>query len=579
MPASSHACCAEDGRLLPRRYWPRLGVVASWKGPGVNTFIDKCREWYGDIPFRDVGYGSSEFRTGLILSDDGSPNLPVPDTYFYEFIPEDDRDAYRRGDKRPLLLHELELGRRYLIVQTGPHGLYRYDIEDIVEVNGFHGPTPTIAFVQKARTVTSITGEKLYESQVVEAMDRVGARLPDLKPSFFMCLADVEEANYKLCVEFDEPRSPEQLEELATRFEGALGEVNVEYPYKRASLRLRAPEVHQLAPGASVRFIQHVGRNAVMDNQAKIPRLSADVDRYLPALGVRRGDTRRIVRAEPFRLRRSEPRVHGYAYRSADPAAALVLVHGLQSHAGWFDEAADRPAGARLLGLRAGPPRLGLLSRRARGHRRPRRLARRDQRRHPARRHRVPRRPGAPGRTLLRRQPRARLRAGAPAAGGLRRAADPGPACASRLHARREGTHRRCVSAGAARAVPGAPARRALHARPGRARLDPRRPRGRPHADGALRDPDREAGRAHAPHAATARAAVARDRGRAATGSPTTRATARPSPRRWAAAGASPAFDAEHFLLAEPCRDDVLDLLVRWTATVSTPTHQGDLTW
>ena len=279
---------AEDGRLLPRRYWPRLGVVASWKGPGVNTFIEKCRDWYGDIPFRDVGYGSSEFRTGLVLSDDGSQNVPVPDTYFHEFIPEDDREAYRTGARRPLLLHELELGRRYLIVQTGPHGLYRYDIEDIVEVNGFRGRTPTIAFVQKARTVTSITGEKLYESQVVEAMDRVAARLPELKPAFFMCLADVEEANYKLCVEYDEPRSAEQLAELAARFEDALAEVNVEYPYKRASLRLREPEVHQLARGTSVRLIQHIGRNAVMDNQAKIPRLSADVDTYLPVLGVRR---------------------------------------------------------------------------------------------------------------------------------------------------------------------------------------------------------------------------------------------------------------------------------------------------
>jgi len=279
---------AQDGRLLPRRYWPRLDVVASWKGPGVNSFVEKCRDWYGDIPFRDVGYGSSEFRTGLVLSDDGSRNIPVPDTYFYEFIPEDDRDAYRSGAKRPLLLHELELGRRYLIVQTGPHGLYRYDIEDIVEVNGFEGRVPTIAFVQKARTVTSITGEKLYESQVVEAMERVAARRPELKPSFFICLADVEEANYKLCVEYDEPRSPAQLEPLAGLFEAALGEVNVEYPYKRASLRLHDPEVHQLAPGASIRFIQDVGRRAVMDNQAKIPRLSADVDALLPLLGIER---------------------------------------------------------------------------------------------------------------------------------------------------------------------------------------------------------------------------------------------------------------------------------------------------
>jgi acylglycerol lipase len=47
------------------------------------------------------------------------------------------------------------------------------------------------------------------------------------------------------------------------------------------------------------------------------------------------------AQAEPFRLRAGAPHVHGYAWRHPDPAAALVLVHGLQSHAQWFAEAAD----------------------------------------------------------------------------------------------------------------------------------------------------------------------------------------------------------------------------------------------
>jgi hypothetical protein len=235
-----------------------------------------------------VGYGSSEFRTGLVIADDGSRNIPLPDNYFYEFIPEEDRDPYLAGERSPLMLHELQEGRRYLIIQTGPHGFYRYNIEDIVEVNGFYNRTPTINFVQKARTVTSITGEKIYETQVIEAMDRVAARQPDLKPEFFVCYCDADAANYKLCVEFDDGRSPEQLQTLLRLFEEALGEVNIEYPYKRASLRLKDPEVFQLERGASVRFIQFIGRNAVMDNQAKIPRLSRDVDTHFPVFGLER---------------------------------------------------------------------------------------------------------------------------------------------------------------------------------------------------------------------------------------------------------------------------------------------------
>jgi hypothetical protein len=279
---------AEDGRLTPSRYWPDLDVLCSWKGPGVKAFIERCRAWYGDLPFRDVGYGSSEFRTGLALSDHGSPNIPLADNYFYEFIPEDDRAAYLAGSKTPLLLHQLEAGHRYLILQTGPHGLYRYNIEDIVEVNGFRGRSPTIHFVQKARMVTSITGEKIYESQVIEAMDRVAALRPDLKPTFFVCYADIEDANYKLCAEFDSPRGSDDLHDLLRLFERCLGEVNIEYPYKRASLRLKDPEIFQLARGTSVRFIQYIGRNALMDNQAKIPRLSREVDAHFEVFGLSR---------------------------------------------------------------------------------------------------------------------------------------------------------------------------------------------------------------------------------------------------------------------------------------------------
>src|SRR5438105_1128903 len=46
-------------------------------------------------------------------------------------------------------------------------------------------------------------------------------------------------------------------------------------------------------------------------------------------------------RAEPFRLRAEPPHVHGYAWRRAEPTASLVLLHGFQSHAQWFAEAGE----------------------------------------------------------------------------------------------------------------------------------------------------------------------------------------------------------------------------------------------
>lgn len=46
-------------------------------------------------------------------------------------------------------------------------------------------------------------------------------------------------------------------------------------------------------------------------------------------------------RGEPLRLGETPPRVHGFAWRHPSPLASIVLVHGLQSHSGWFGEAAE----------------------------------------------------------------------------------------------------------------------------------------------------------------------------------------------------------------------------------------------
>ena len=46
-------------------------------------------------------------------------------------------------------------------------------------------------------------------------------------------------------------------------------------------------------------------------------------------------------RARPLTLDELDPAVCGYAWRHPSPVAALVVLHGLQSHAQWFAEAAD----------------------------------------------------------------------------------------------------------------------------------------------------------------------------------------------------------------------------------------------
>ena len=64
-------------------------------------------------------------------------------------------------------------GRRYYVLFTTAAGLYRYFMNDLVEVTGFFHRTPLLRFVQKGKGVTSLTGEKLYEAQAIEAVQDV----------------------------------------------------------------------------------------------------------------------------------------------------------------------------------------------------------------------------------------------------------------------------------------------------------------------------------------------------------------------------------------------------------------------
>jgi hypothetical protein len=84
--------------------------------------------------------------------------------------------------------------------------------------------------------VTSLTGEKLYEGQAIEAVKDVAAR-HGVTAAFFVLVADEERSSYTLLVERD-PESDSHLQEFATEVDHRLGELNLEYRSKRSSGRL-----------------------------------------------------------------------------------------------------------------------------------------------------------------------------------------------------------------------------------------------------------------------------------------------------------------------------------------------------
>jgi hypothetical protein len=229
--------------LTLKDVFTNLKAVVTWTGGSAGFALRRLKaELPESVPIMEMGYLASEVF-GTVPVGNGL-EAPTLQDHFFEFV---EKDAYERGESIARTLDELEEGREYYVLVTTAAGLYRYFMNDILRVTGRFENTPTLAFVQKGKGVTSITGEKLYESQVLQAMRLVEIDL-DLTARFFVLLADAEGAFYRLLVEAS-PAPPEPST-LAEALDRRLSELNLEYGVKRASGRLLPPIANLLRSGA-----------------------------------------------------------------------------------------------------------------------------------------------------------------------------------------------------------------------------------------------------------------------------------------------------------------------------------------
>jgi hypothetical protein len=238
-------------RFSPALYWPNLRLVHTWTNGNCRLLVPKLREWFKpETPILDFGYIASEITaTDLIDKETGGSILQIQNGY-YEFTHVDDGDS---PDRRFLRADELEVGQRYFIYVTTLSGLYRYDMNDVLEVVGRFNTTPIVRFLYKGKGITSITGEKLSEAQLIEAMS-IASRETGVGYEFFMGFADAEKLRYSLYVEFATDTGPACRQNFQGAIDEALAAVNVEYRAKRKSERLAPLKVVPLGSNAFERY-------------------------------------------------------------------------------------------------------------------------------------------------------------------------------------------------------------------------------------------------------------------------------------------------------------------------------------
>ena len=235
---------ARTDRLLPKDFWPDLSVLAVWTGGSVGMYIPRLRDYYGETAICDHGLSASEGRMTLPLQD-GSPAgvLDYAHSYF-EFIPEDER-----GNKNPTVLeaHELEEGSSYFILLTTSSGFYRYDIHDVVRCVGFEGRAPLLEFLNKGSLISSITGEKLSEYQVVSAVKTALSELGMPRETFTVAPVFGDPPGYVLFVESG--TVDHLISDLANRVDKELAKINCEYADRLDTGRLRAMQPQAVPRG------------------------------------------------------------------------------------------------------------------------------------------------------------------------------------------------------------------------------------------------------------------------------------------------------------------------------------------
>jgi hypothetical protein len=253
---------AARGRLMLGDCWPDLALLGCWLGGSAGIQARHLDEHFPRVPRRDLGLVASEGRLTVPLADTTAAGALAVHAWHFEFIAEEDVEA---ATPATLPCHALREGRRYDVVISGPNGLYRYDLNDVVEVRGFHHRTPLVAFVRKGRDMLSITGEKLHLNHAQAAV-RAAERASGVGVWQFALVPDVEASRYDVLVEPLQPAGGQTLTRFLAAFDRALAAQNVEYAGKRASRRLGSPRLHVMRRGWSERLCRQdfaVGRRDV----------------------------------------------------------------------------------------------------------------------------------------------------------------------------------------------------------------------------------------------------------------------------------------------------------------------------
>ena len=265
------------GLVLPKHYWPDLQMINVCMCGNTYVYLKKVRDAFPEkMNFHEFGYFSTECRAGLVLKSDVLDTVSFGHKIYFEFIHESELES---PNPSVYQLWEVQPGERYCPVITNSAGLYRYNMNDLLEITGFYGQFPLFTFIQKVNGMVSMRGEKLHERQFIEAVQTAKDEL-ELPLSFFVGFADLEKSQYQFYYEFEDENVPAaKAEKLTEMVDRLLKNYNTEYEYKRESNRVKMPGTSLLVKNSFERFKSACIEKGYRDGQFKLNLLMQDEKR------------------------------------------------------------------------------------------------------------------------------------------------------------------------------------------------------------------------------------------------------------------------------------------------------------
>ncbi len=229
--------------------WQNLRYISGIGGSSFAVQIRMLRKYTGDIPVYYFAYASSEVMAGAAFELDRAEYTLLPDSAYYEFLPEDSTE--------PVSMRQVKAGEIYEPVVTTFSGLYRYKTGDLIKITKNSGQVLTFEVIGRKGDILNIAGEKLTALSMLDAAVMVAEEIHDMGD--FCAAADysVVPARFHIFAESGVPAA-----QLSEAFDDKLKKTSIDYEDIRGLGMLGNPTATCLERGfLSAAFSNKNGHN------------------------------------------------------------------------------------------------------------------------------------------------------------------------------------------------------------------------------------------------------------------------------------------------------------------------------